>query len=755
MKKKKITALALSAALLLSGCAGTGAPETAPTESTTISLSTETADNQQQTSESVIPLIDATVRQLEGTQVKVMDGSEYVGAYQLTNYETRVVDENLISIGGAGIEMLRRSSLASCIDETKLSDFEAAIAAAERGFSRPDGMSVNEAALRVNGFSENPLNIVVEDFECTYSLSENLSVKGYVRAVGYDEAAAAYSYSMIIDPAYMHNIPVFSRSTDRLAYEINGTKAYLDALSVDFISFQPFDFIPESGEYVYASAALSYIGCTYSVANGYSCNANLNDIEFISADTEKYLTEPFAALADAVDKDPEMSAVYNAVMNNIGIIDKGELAGIKLIDLDFDGTPEVIASNFAGNKPGTDGAQMRDRLVNADVYRVSGGKLVYIDTLYHYNMLIYGNSNMIGKLTLADGTQVWADVSCKNRSDGRDQEMLYTFVLNGNRLDFTEVFRTEEEVFADGENSSLKLFYYGKDITSEITERPIYGDQMVDSYYEWNEVRAYFGYWELAGFIKQDFMSKTTENYNLYNDWLYNIGVNPYVSAEFKPVSLSEHDLSYRVAMLTDEFFLGYYDNSADGYVYRFLGDYAKPVIYLYPEEKTDVSVKIDLDGELTCTYPDYGDGWNVTAYPDGTLINKEDGLEYSYLYWEGKGEAKWDLSRGFVVKGEDTAEFLQEKLAYLGLTRRELNEFIVYWLPLMQDNPYNLITFQTDAYTDKALLRVSPEPDSVLRIFMVYKPLQEAVDIPEQELSTFEREGFTVVEWGGSCFSE
>mgnify|MGYP004467983843 CR=1 FL=1 len=28
----------------------------------------------------------------------------------------------------------------------------------------------------------------------------------------------------------------------------------------------------------------------------------------------------------------------------------------------------------------------------------------------------------------------------------------------------------------------------------------------------------------------------------------------------------------------------------------------AKPVIYLYPESKTDVTVKLDYAGELTCT---------------------------------------------------------------------------------------------------------------------------------------------------------
>ena len=176
-----------------------------------------------------------------------------------------------------------------------------------------------------------------------------------------------------------------------------------------------------------------------------------------------------------------------------------------------------------------------------------------------------------------------------------------------------------------------------------------------------------------------------------------------------------------------------------------------KPVIYLYPTEETEVSVKLSYNGELTTTYPAYGDGWHVTARPDGTLTNKADGKEYSYLFWEGVSDTEYDMSRGFVLKGEDTAAFLQETLKKLGLTPREYNEFIVFWLPRMQENPYNLITFQTDRYTESAKLSITPRPDSVLRVFMAYRPLQEPIAVEAQPLPGFERKGFTVVEWGGA----
>ena len=179
----------------------------------------------------------------------------------------------------------------------------------------------------------------------------------------------------------------------------------------------------------------------------------------------------------------------------------------------------------------------------------------------------------------------------------------------------------------------------------------------------------------------------------------------------------------------------------------------AKPVIYLYPEEETDVHVELELtESELSTTYPKYNNGWDVTAYPDGKLVNKTDGTNHRYLFWDSKNcRTRYDYSKGFCVAGKDTESFLKEKLTYMGLTEEEMNEFIVYWLPRMEHNAYNLIAFQGDTYTDTAKLSITPKPDSILRIFMAYVPLEKTVDIEPQQLDTFERKGFTVVEWGGN----
>ena len=176
-----------------------------------------------------------------------------------------------------------------------------------------------------------------------------------------------------------------------------------------------------------------------------------------------------------------------------------------------------------------------------------------------------------------------------------------------------------------------------------------------------------------------------------------------------------------------------------------------KPVIYLYSTEETVCSVRVNINGKLTCTYPEHGEaGWqNFVAKPDGTLVFPDGGAYYC-LYWEGISDFEPDFSTGFCVKGSDTAAFLRDVLPKLGLNYREANEFIIYWLPQMQENAYNLISFQADAYTNSAPLEITPKPDSLLRVFMAWRALDEYVEITPQSFDNFERNGFTVVEWGG-----
>ena len=182
----------------------------------------------------------------------------------------------------------------------------------------------------------------------------------------------------------------------------------------------------------------------------------------------------------------------------------------------------------------------------------------------------------------------------------------------------------------------------------------------------------------------------------------------------------------------------------------------AKPVIYLYPEQETKVNVQLTFNGTLISTYPTLPpEGWTVTAQPDGTLTDEE-GRSYRYLFWEGVADVDWKQDSGFLVKAEDAREFLEQSLTQLGLNELEQNDFITYWLPKLEKNGESFVTFAAEQYTDNAILTVTPQPDSVLRVQMLISKVDDSnraafQKLLEQELPRFEREGFVLVEWGGT----
>ena len=107
--------------------------------------------------------------------------------------------------------------------------------------------------------------------------------------------------------------------------------------------------------------------------------------------------------------------------------------------------------------------------------------------------------------------------------------------------------------------------------------------------------------------------------------------------------------------------------------------------------------------------------------------MNLQDGRSLYALYYEGKAfEAAFKVEdEGFVVKREDTTSFLEDKLARLGLNEHEAEEFIVYWLPKLNEHEYNYIRFADADEINRAMpLDINPQPDTVIRVMMTYKGL-------------------------------
>jgi len=213
-------------------------------------------------------------------------------------------------------------------------------------------------------------------------------------------------------------------------------------------------------------------------------------------------------------------------------------------------------------------------------------------------------------------------------------------------------------------------------------------------------------------------------------------------------------------------------------YQYLLMGGCGKPVIYLYPKTPTEVKVSLEKPTQFTADIPTYNNGWDVLANPDGSLkdlqsqytecsaINTQafgseyagDACEnnnYPYLYWAGKVSNIYpSVGTGWVVAKENLESFINQKLTVIGLNEKERTDMISYWVPELsaKNTPYYRISFfQTAEMNAFAPMNIFPAPNTVIRVFLDWSPLDNNnLNIKPEILTHINREGFTVVEWGG-----
>lgn len=183
-----------------------------------------------------------------------------------------------------------------------------------------------------------------------------------------------------------------------------------------------------------------------------------------------------------------------------------------------------------------------------------------------------------------------------------------------------------------------------------------------------------------------------------------------------------------------------------------------KPVIYLYPTQKTDIVFSFSFNGQLQTTFPKYEKNWDVTAYPNGQIFDKKSKRFYNSLFWDGNitlPKEHYDYKDGFVVSKDNLTTFLIEKLEFIGLNNSETNDFVQYWLPILEKNENNFIRFYVNEdYDVFSSNNVIPKPETSIRVFMEFYKSDKFLNIPKQRLTKTQRKGFTIVEWGGSDVS-
>jgi hypothetical protein len=177
-----------------------------------------------------------------------------------------------------------------------------------------------------------------------------------------------------------------------------------------------------------------------------------------------------------------------------------------------------------------------------------------------------------------------------------------------------------------------------------------------------------------------------------------------------------------------------------------------KPVIYLYPEKKTNVMVNVEPKGKMTMTYPEYHNGWNVTANVDGSI--ECNGQTYNYLFWEAKREMeRKEIAKngGYIVQKENVVVFLEKQLKEAGFSSKERADFITYWGPRMLQFDEVFVAFIQNENCDQfATLSISPQPENVNRFYMTWGEYTSGIILAPQPVVKMNREGFDALEWGG-----
>jgi len=189
-------------------------------------------------------------------------------------------------------------------------------------------------------------------------------------------------------------------------------------------------------------------------------------------------------------------------------------------------------------------------------------------------------------------------------------------------------------------------------------------------------------------------------------------------------------------------------------------GIHCKPAVYLYPQRKQLVNVRVFPKGELSYTDPPYDKdkGWTVWAEPNGDLyeaIRSQSSAvsKYEYLYYESKIRDK-EIRKpevGWVVKFNELEGLFNRELPRLGLNEKEKGDFMKYWLGKLPVSPYYFVGLIDKSQRDYLeALEVNPEPETSIRFSLYFEALDQLRIVKEPVINTPKRNGFTLVDWGG-----
>ncbi|MBP0970128.1 MAG: hypothetical protein J5744_08290 [Oscillospiraceae bacterium] len=176
-----------------------------------------------------------------------------------------------------------------------------------------------------------------------------------------------------------------------------------------------------------------------------------------------------------------------------------------------------------------------------------------------------------------------------------------------------------------------------------------------------------------------------------------------------------------------------------------------KPNIYLYSDEETEAKVTFGVPQWLRVSDPLYEDSWQARVMGDGSLV-MENGLEYGYLFYESETQPFYfQKETGWRICAESRQEQFRSILEAYGFNEKETEDFLEFWVTRLDSGEDYVMYPQKTEIVDLAMpLTVEPTCDSVFRLWFTFEKASDTADIREPEIISIERNGFTLVEWGG-----
>lgn len=201
-----------------------------------------------------------------------------------------------------------------------------------------------------------------------------------------------------------------------------------------------------------------------------------------------------------------------------------------------------------------------------------------------------------------------------------------------------------------------------------------------------------------------------------------------------------------------------------------------KPVIYLYSNTSQPQEVAVNLSlkqGQFTEINPPfsqtngkYNGQWNTTVTNQGILIDRQ---YLPSLYWESLLKpteyqtllSAQEQQHSRIIPASMYSEYLTRELSDYGLNDIEINDFLIYWLPRLEEYPAAKIVFDTTFLDLVSTLIIVPGPASIIRLFVHFHVYTTTLPSIEQYTASIKNLSTTLdrsvalccIEWGG-CIS-